>query len=151
MPNLRAQITMTDEEVRAFLDGRQTMSFASFCPDGTVHLVAMWYGFVDGQIAIETKAKSQKAQNLMRDSRFSALLEGGHDYAELHGVELVGRVRLVDDPDVLWQIGCNVYERYFGPVTPEAEPLVAKTLRNRVGFFLDVERTVTWDHRKMGG
>jgi hypothetical protein len=35
----------------------------------------MWYAIVDGQIRIETKAKSQKAVNLRRDDRLSFLVE----------------------------------------------------------------------------
>lgn len=151
MANQRAAIQMTPAEVQAFLEERLTMAFASFGPDGSVHLVGMWYGFLDGKLVIETKAKSQKAQNLRRDPRFTALLETGHDYAELRGVEMVGRATLVDDPGALWRIGCDVFERYFGPVTKETEPVVERTLRNRVGFVLDVERTVTWDHRKLSG
>jgi general stress protein 26 len=41
---------------------------------------------VDGEIWFETKAKSQKVQNLKRDPRISALVEAGHTYDQLRGV-----------------------------------------------------------------
>ena len=147
--NQRDQIRMTPDEVDAFLRERHTMSIATFGPDGAIHLVAMWYGFVDGRLAIETKSRSQKAQNLRREPRFTAMVEAGETYQELRGTELVGRATVTDDWDTLWRIGCSVFERYFGPVTPETEPLVERTLSKRVGIFLDVERTVSWDHRKL--
>ena len=58
---------MNDDEVRAFLDGRHVLNVATFNHDATIHLVAMWYGFLDGDIVFETFAKSQKVQNLRRD------------------------------------------------------------------------------------
>jgi PPOX class probable F420-dependent enzyme len=148
--NQRDRIKMSAAEVQAFLEERRTMSIATFGPDGGIHLVAMWYGFVDGRLAIETKARSQKARNIGRDQRFTALVEAGEGYGELRGVELVGRATVTDDWDTLWRIGCSVYERYLGPVTAETEPLVERTLNKRVGIFLDVDRTVSWDHRKLG-
>ena len=60
----RAEIKMTAEEVEAFLHEGRAMTMCTINHDGTIHAVAMWYGFVDGLVAVETKAKSQKAQNL---------------------------------------------------------------------------------------
>ena len=65
--NQRAKIRMTDEEIDEFLHGKHTMSLASINADGSIHLVAMWYGFLEGEIAFETKAKSQKVANLRRN------------------------------------------------------------------------------------
>ena len=140
---------MTPGEVDELLAGRRSLALATTGPDGRVHLVAMWYGFVDGRLAIETKAKSQKAFNLRRDPRFTGLVEAGDTYDELRGVELVGQATLVEDPDTLWRIGVSVFSRYFAPVAPETEPMVEQMLRKRVGFFLDADRTVSWDHRKL--
>lgn len=148
--NQRAGIQMTADEIDAFLRERQTMSLATVGADGRIHLVAMWYGFVDGRIVVETKAKSQKATNLRRDPRFTAMVETGERYEDLHGVELVGRAELISDRDSLWRVGCSVFERYLAPVTPETEPAVERMLNKRVGFYLDVDKTVSWDHRKLG-
>ena len=60
------------------------MNIATHNHDGTIHLVAMWYGFTpDGRPAFETFAKSQKVQNLRRDPRITALVEAGDVYEEL--------------------------------------------------------------------
>ena len=55
-------------------------------PTGTPHLVAMWYAVIDDQIWFGTKARSQKAQNLRRDSRITCMLEDGHTYDSLRSV-----------------------------------------------------------------
>ena len=148
--NQRKVIQMTPEEVDAFLAERRAMTMCSIAPDGSIHAVAMWYGFLDGCITVETKAKSQKVQNLRRDPRCTCLFEAGNSYEELRGVELVGRVEIIEDPDKLWELGVSVFERYNGPYTEELKPFVEAMLHKRVAIKLNVEKTVSWDHRKLG-
>ena len=58
----------------------------------------MWYAVVDGEIWLETKAKSQKAVNVKRDPRVSFLIEDGDTYDTLRGVSFEGIAEIVDDP-----------------------------------------------------
>ena len=148
--NQRKAIRMTPEEVDAFLSERRAMTMCSVSPDGSIHAVAMWYGFLDGCITVETKAKSQKVRNLRRDPRCTCLFEDGDTYEELRGVELVGRAEIVEDPDKLWELGVSVFERYNAPYTEELKPFVEAMLHKRVAIKLNVDRTVSWDHRKLG-
>jgi PPOX class probable F420-dependent enzyme len=148
--NQRAQITMTEQEVTAFIEQQRAATLATIGPTGTPHLVAMWYAVIDGQLWFETKAKSQKAANLRRDPRATVLLEDGHTYDTLRGVSLEGRAEVVDDPDALWAVGVSVWERYTGPYSEELRPFVEVMLHKRVAVRLDVERVRSWDHRKLG-
>ena len=148
--NQRAQIKMTDEEIDAFLHERHTMSMATIGPSGAIDLVAMWYGFVDGLIGFETKAKSQKAQNVRRDKRVTVMVEDGEKYEELRGVEIKGWAEVIDEPDQLWKLGVSVFERYQGPYTDEMKPFVEVMLRKRVLIVVHPERVISWDHRKLG-
>jgi PPOX class probable F420-dependent enzyme len=148
--NQRAQIKMTDEEIDEFLHGRHSMSCATIGPTGDIHMVAMWYGFLDGCVAMETKAKSQKVQNLRRSNRITCMVEDGEKYEELRGVELVGSAEIIEDPDRLFEIGISVWERYQGPYTEESKPFVEMMLNKRVGIKVEVDRVVSWDHRKLG-
>lgn len=148
--NQRSQITMTDDEVAAFVERSRTATMATVGPTGTPHLVAMWYAVIDGQIWFETKARSQKAQNLRRDGRLTCMIEDGLTYDTLRGVSIEGHGVIVDDPEALWKIGVNVWERYTGPYTDEAKPLVEFMLHKRVAVRLDVDRIRSWDHRKLG-
>ena len=148
--NRRSEIKMSPEEVESFLREERTTTMCSMHPDGSIHAVAMWYAFLDGQMAVETKAKSQKVQNLRRSPRITCMVEDGDVYEELRGVELVGTAEIVDDPDRLFQIGISVWERYQGPYTDEAKPFVEMMLNKRVGIKVNVDRVVSWDHRKLG-
>lgn len=148
--NQRSRVTMTNEEIASFLERSRTATMATVGPNGTPHLVAMWYAVVDGQIWVETKARSQKALNLHRDPRITVLIEDGWTYDTLRGVSLEGTGVIVEDPDQLWNVGVSVWERYSGPYTEEARPLVEYMLNKRVAIKVEVERARSWDHRKLG-
>jgi PPOX class probable F420-dependent enzyme len=152
MANRRDLIKMTGEEIEAFLHERQTMNIATFGPDGNIHLVAMWYGFINGNPAFETYAKSQKIKNLQRDPRITVLVEDGDEYNQLRGVEIVGRGILHEDPDTVIDVAKSVVSRYWGPANDEEAELMAAGLANK-RFAVEIvpERVVSWDHNKLGG
>jgi PPOX class probable F420-dependent enzyme len=148
--NQRAQVVMADDEVREFLRRQRSSTVATYGPQGQIHLVGMWYAVLDGQIWIETKAKAQKVVNLRRDPRMSFLVEAGATYDQLRGVSLEGRAVVVDDPDVVWDVCVEIFNRYHGEYTDEMKPFVEVMAKNRVAVRLDVDRTRSWDHRKLG-
>ena len=143
---------MTDDEVEAFLHERQTMNIASFGPDGNIHLVAMWYGFLGPNPAFETFAKSQKVLNLRRDPRITVLVEDGDVYEQLRGVEIVGKAIVHDDREPLMAVAANVVERYFPIDNPDDIPAIAEALATkRVCIEIVPEKVVSWDHNKLAG
>ncbi len=152
MSKRRDLIRMTDEEADAFLRGRNTMNIATHGPDGRIHLVAMWYGFVDGKPAFETYVKSQKVLNLRRNPQITALIETGETYDQLRGLELVGNATISEDRDVVMECARSVVDRYFGVEKPEDLDAVAEGLANkRVAVILDIDTVVSWDHTKLAG
>ena len=146
----RAQIVMSEAELSNFVTSSRTGTLATIGADGQPHLTAMWYGVVDGEIWLETKAKSQKAVNLKRDPRVSFLLEDGQTYDTLRGVSFEGVAEIVDDPDAIFRVGVSVWERYTGPYTDEARPLLDVMMNKRIVVKLVPERIRSWDHRKLG-
>jgi len=150
MPSRRDQIRMTDAEVDEFLAGRHVMNIATHSPDGTIHLVAMWYGFLDGAPVFETYARSQKVLNLQRNEHITALVETGDDYDELKGVEIVGRGEVIDDQDRLLEAAKSVVGRYYPIEDPDDLEAAARGLMHkRVAIKIHIDKIVSWDHAKL--
>lgn len=145
----RDRVRMTPDELRELLDGRQTMSMATLKRSGRPHLVAMWYGFVDGSLVLWTYARSQKVVNIRRDPRVTCLIEEGETYPELRGAELLCTGEVVDDPAYVMDAGRSVYERYMGVLDADGIEQVTKMSAKRVAVRLKIEQAVTWDHRKL--
>jgi PPOX class probable F420-dependent enzyme len=148
--NQRNQIVMSDAEIAEFVARSRTGTMATIAADGQPHLVAMWYGVLDGEIWVETKAKSQKAVNLRRDPRVSFLIEDGMTYDTLRGVSFEGVAEIVEDPDTIFKVGISVWERYNGPYTDDLKPAVDMMMNKRVAVRIAASRIRSWDHGKLG-
>lgn len=145
----RAAIAMSEQEIRQFLEGRHVMAVATVALDGRPHLTAMWYGFTDdGTPALWTYGKSQKVVNLERDPRVTCLLEDGEAYNELRGMEIQATAEVLSDRPTVDALGLNVYERYTGPVVDGVLEIVQKMGAKRVAVKLNIDKIVSWDHRK---
>jgi hypothetical protein len=112
----------------------------------------MWFGYADGALLFEAKAKSQKVVNLRRDPRAVVMIEAGATYDQLRGVSIDGTATLIEDTtaDEYWAAAINVYERYLAPYTPASRPAVETMMNNRVVVRIDPVRVRSWDHRKLG-
>ena len=141
---------MSHAEVARFLQEPHHLQVATIAKDGRPHLVAMWYGFLEDAPALWTYARSQKVVNLRRDPRLTCLAEAGRAYDELQGVELLARATILEDRDTVLAAGRSVFERYVGPFTDADRPRLERMSAKRVAVRIDVERTVSWDHRKLG-
>jgi PPOX class probable F420-dependent enzyme len=150
--NQRAQVRMTDEEVTSFLEQSRTATIATIGPGGFPHLVAMWYGLLDGKVCFETKAKSQKVVNLRREARISCSVEAGESYDQLRGLAIEGIATIIEDAssDEYWAAAVSVFERYQGTYTEQMRPAVEHMMHKRVVIRVDPVRVRSWDHRKLG-
>jgi PPOX class probable F420-dependent enzyme len=146
----RDRVRMTDTEVTDFLATQRTMTMATLNADSTIHLVAMWYGMLDGKVVLESKAKAQKVANLRRNPTMRILVEAGDTYDQLRGVQIAGTATIVEGLDAMWPAGVAIFERYNRPSTPERAAGVKAMLHKRVIVELQPTRVTSWDHRKLG-
>jgi PPOX class probable F420-dependent enzyme len=147
----RNLITMTSEEIQAFLQEQRTLQVATIDHDGYPHLVAMWYVLHEGKIAFWTYARSQKAVNLRRDPRLTCLAEAGQRYEELRGVQIKGQAIIYDDRETVLRYGELIWQLYTGPLNESTRPMVEAQAAKRVVVVVNPVETVSWDHRKLGG
>jgi PPOX class probable F420-dependent enzyme len=152
MPSRRDQIKMTEPELRDFLVEQRIMQVVTIGPRGRPHLMPLWY-LVDGlELRGWTYAKSQKTKNLERDAKATIGIDTGVAYDELRGVMMECDVELVRDTDRVAEIGLALFERYTGgELGPAVDEMVRAQAPKRVGLHFVPTRTVTWDHRKLGG
>ena len=150
MASRRDQIRMSDDELRDFLDEQKIVSVATLGPKGRPHLVPLWYVRDGDELTGWTYAKSQKARNLERDPRATLQVEDGVAYEELRGVMLECDVAVERERERVAEYGRALFSRYAG-TGPEVDEMIAKQATKRIGLRFHPTRTVSWDHRKLGG
>ena len=156
MVKQRDKVAMTPAEVAGMLAAHRKVYLSTLNADGSAHLVAMYYGMLGGRIAFWTYRASQKALNLARDPRISCLVEEGEQYFDLRGVQLRGVVHPVTDQDGVLAIGRLIVAGMgeapaAGLAVPAAglEDYVATAARKRIGYTVEPDAIISWDHRKL--
>jgi PPOX class probable F420-dependent enzyme len=148
----RGEITLSDEEVAAFLDEQRVVTCATLGRDGWPHLMPLWFTVRDGTIWAWTYAKSQKVVNLRRDPRCTLQVEAGDAYDQLRGVMLKAQARIHEDIGVVAPFGIELAERYAGGALPDdARTALRRQAAKRVALEFRERSRSTWDHRKLAG
>ena len=85
---------MTAQELAEFLDEQRTCRLATTGPDGP-HVAPVWFVW-DGQaLWVYSLTRSQRWANVSRDPRVAVVVDDGHHYHELRGVEIEGEAAVV--------------------------------------------------------
>ena len=142
---------MSDAEIAAFLEEERTVICATIGRDGFAHLMPLWYVMRGDEVWSWTFAKSQKVRNLEREPRATLQVEAGEEYQELRGVMFECDVELERDPGRVERFGIELFERFVPEITDDIRAMIGKQAPKRVGLTFVPTRTVTWDHRKLGG
>ena len=154
MANRRKQIEMSAEEQLELLDEQRVVIATTIGPRGWPHSMPLWYTVRDGEIWAWTFGKSQKVKNLERDNRCTLLIETGHEYQELRGIQIETEAEVIRDPDVVLEFAKELTIRYsegIEEIEGDAAAGLEAQVPKRVAIHFHPVRTASWDHRKLGG
>ncbi len=138
---------MSPEEIDSFLAEQRTCRVASVGADGRPHNSPLWFAWDGSSLWLNSIVKSQRWTDLQRDPRVSVVVDTGHDFGELRGVELLGSVEVVGDvPRTAMPVpSLEAPERLFG----EKYAGGSFSADGRHGWLrLTPEKIVSWDFRK---
>jgi PPOX class probable F420-dependent enzyme len=150
----RGQIQLSEGEQRELLERERIVVVASLGRHGWPHVMPVWYVLRDWELWIYTYAKSQKVRNLERDPRATLLVETGHEYGELRGVQIEAEAEIHRDHETVFELAKELTLRYaegLAAVEGDAATALEAQARKRVAIRFEAKRVATWDHRKLGG
>jgi len=87
-------IAMTAGEMDSFLGEQRTCRLATLGPGGP-HVSPVWFVWDGGTLWVYSLTRSQRWIDLSRDPRVAVVIDAGHHYAELHGVEIEGEAAVI--------------------------------------------------------
>ena len=139
--------SLSDALVQELLGGRFIASLASHNPDGSVHLVAVWYWFDGTHIYIATSAATRKAKNLQSNPAVSLMIDS-RDVATSRGVSIKGTAQiLTGDSSRKWNE--RVHSKYLSEAAL-ADPKVGGMFARMDDVTIQITPTsvITWDMRQ---
>jgi nitroimidazol reductase NimA-like FMN-containing flavoprotein (pyridoxamine 5'-phosphate oxidase superfamily) len=143
------RIALSTEERDEFLAQARTCRVATVSPAGP-HVSPLWFLWHDGSIWLYSITSSKRFTDLQQDPRIAIVVDDGHDYLELRGVEITGTARVVGE-----------VPRTGSEAVPELEPVEKAYAAKYQGretlsydgrhawVTVDVEKIVSWDFRKL--
>ncbi len=134
---------LSDEEVEAYLDSRPGWAVLSTIDeDGFPHSVPLGYFRLDRDIIMGVRDGTRKVANVERNPNVSVLLEDGSTMADIRGVMLQGRARIVRESSEALQLA---REGARARGVPESEWPTAP--RPGAAYIrLTPVRTVSWEY-----
>ena len=86
--------SLKDAGVQELLNGRFIGTLGTHGPDGSVHMVSVWYWFDGTDIFVATSSRSRKARNLADNPKVSLMIDS-RDVAASRGVTVMGTVEMI--------------------------------------------------------
>jgi len=138
--------SLSDARVRQLLEGRYIASFATQNPNGSLHIVAVWFWFDGTDIYVATSSRSRKARNLQADPKVSLMIDA-RDPAASFGVTLTGTAQTLTG-DSSRKCNTEIHRKYLSEAAiadPKVGPVFAGW--DDVTVRLAPESVIFWDMR----
>jgi nitroimidazol reductase NimA-like FMN-containing flavoprotein (pyridoxamine 5'-phosphate oxidase superfamily) len=136
-------VSMTAEEVDAYLREQRTVRLATSDPAGAPHVVPLWYVWREGAMYLNSTLGNVTVDNVLASGRATGVVDDGTAYDELRGVTVSGTVERLGDvaPEAVER---DWSEKYMG-----GGELPYRRWKNRSWFLLRPERIASWDFAKI--
>lgn len=136
-------LSLSVEELDAYLAERRAARVATVGADGTPHVVPLWFVWHGGALFLNSTLGNPTVENMLRTGTAAAVIDDGDEYEELRGVVLRGEVERLgetapSDVERAWS------DKYMG-----GGEVPYRRWRNRTWFRLTPVRTASWDFRKI--
>ncbi len=139
----KLDLSLTPQELEAYVAGQRTVRLASADEDCTPHVVPLWYVWHEGAMYLNSTLGNLTVENVLRTGKATGVVDDGETYAVLRGVTLTGRVERLPDP-APEEVERKWSEKYLG-----GGEVPFGRWRNRCWLRLTPDRVASWDFRKI--
>jgi hypothetical protein len=134
----------------AYLTRAKTMRVATLNEDSSIYLSPLWYVVHEKKIYIPIDAASRHGANFTAGRSLSALVDGGDEYATVHGVRIIGTMREVTDSALAETLAQVVFDKYFHVGHPYADNYFEfGAAAGRTYYELVPDKMIGWDMREI--
>ncbi|HSA91488.1 MAG TPA: pyridoxamine 5'-phosphate oxidase family protein [Terriglobales bacterium] len=139
--------SLTDALVRELIEGRYVACLGTENPDGSIHLVSVWYLFDGGSLYVATSSRSRKARNLEARPQASLMIDSRDPQAS-RGVTAMGTAQLLKG-EASRQWNARIHRRYLSEAAladPRVGPVFSQW--DDITIQLKPDRVIAWDMRE---
>lgn len=119
---------------------------ATVNPDGTIHVVAMWFLWDGEALFIPTHGRTRKARNLARNPAATVMVDDSRRGFDLRGITLVGEAEIVEGPEAV-ELNRRIHLRYVSETGLELEPVRKYLATDDITIRFRPRVVSSWDLR----
>jgi PPOX class probable F420-dependent enzyme len=142
-----SQIDDGGGDLHELLGARLIANLATFNPDGSIHLVAMWYLWDGEAVLSPTNHGTRKAKNLRRDPRATVMIDDSKGGFDLRGATLVCDAELVVAPASL-EINRRIHLKYVTERGLQLGPVKSYLATDDITIRLRPHTVSSWNLRE---
>jgi PPOX class probable F420-dependent enzyme len=136
------------EARRTFKDG-QVAHVGSLLPDGTPHVVPLWFVWLEDAVFVSCREGSQVWRNLTRDPRVAVQFDRGRAWTEQAGALIHGKAEALspDAPGAKRALSAW-FEKYRAELSGPGFAAYTEQVAEPVLFRVSPDRLATWLHAR---
>jgi nitroimidazol reductase NimA-like FMN-containing flavoprotein (pyridoxamine 5'-phosphate oxidase superfamily) len=143
------RIALSPEERDAFLGEARTCRVATVSPSGP-HVSPLWFLWHGESIWLYSIISSRRFKDLQQDPRIAIVVDDGHAYDELRGVEISGRARVVGEVPRTGSLAVPELEAVEKAYAAKYQGRATLAYDERHAWVtVDIDKIVSWDFRKL--
>ncbi|MGH9112857.1 MAG: pyridoxamine 5'-phosphate oxidase family protein [Acidimicrobiales bacterium] len=146
-------VRLSDDEAWTILERSHTGILTSLRRDGWPISLPVWFVALDRRIYVAGQAHTKKFARVRHDPRVCFVVESGTRWAELVGVQLTGRARLLDDGEPLERATAALGSKYERFRTPRSQmPSTTRQHYETRTATLEIvpdDRILSWDNARL--
>jgi PPOX class probable F420-dependent enzyme len=140
--------SLADALVKQLLAGRYIASLATESPDGSIHMVAVWFWFDGSHVFVGTSSRSRKARNVQSNPKVSLMIDA-RDPAATCGITIAGDAQILTD-DSSRQRNAEIHRKYLSAAAladARVGPVFAAL--DDVAIQITPASVIAWDMRQI--
>jgi len=140
--------SLSDPLVKQLLGGRYIATLATQNPNGSIHMVAVWYLFDGGHVYVGTSTRTRKARNLESNTTVSVMIDS-RDVAASCGITIVGKAKIVTG-EASHRWNAQIHSKYLSDAAL-ADSRVGPTFAavDDVTIQIVPSSVISWDMREI--
>ncbi len=138
---------MDAEQTRRLFRDVPVVHLATLGPNGTPHVVPLWFVWLQDAIYVSSRRWSRAHRNLERDARATLQFDRGRAWTELAGLIVRGTAEILrtEEPSAKHAMSAW-FEKYRGELTGTQFGVYAEQVSEPVLFRVVPERITGWSH-----
>lgn len=138
--------SLTDELVQQLLKGRYVATLGTHNPDGSIHMVSVWYWYDGSHIYVATSSRSRKGRNVQSRPQASIMIDSRDPTASC-GVNIAGEAKILSGVSAAEKRD-KVHRKYLSPAAladPKVGPIFAAF--DDIALQITPATVIAWDMR----